>query len=402
MKFKPYKQENISQSKLAIFGGEPVSKMPFIRPSPLSKLEINEAIKVLESGLLSRAGHGPLVKDFEKNFARYHDVKYAISTTSGTTALHTAICASDIGQGDEVLVPALTFVSTASVVFQEKATPVFVDIKSDDFCMDIADIERNITKKTKAMIVVHIYGHPVDMDGILRVAKKYNIIVIEDCAQAHGAKYKQKLVGTLGDIGCFSFYQTKNMTCGEGGMITTNNETIFSNCVALVNHGQIGDVVKTYDYDRLGFNYHMTELQAAIGNMQLTRLDIMNQKRRENASLYRSLLNDTELQMQEDNDEIGHAYYSLTALLPSRLAKKRNWFLDAMIKENCELNRIYPIPLNKASLFKPFKQSCPVAESVCARLFNFYVNPGIKHKTIINTCKAVKKILLFLKKYETK
>lgn len=147
MKLKPHKRQNTNQGKLAIFGGRPVSKIPFIRPSPLSKLEINEAIKALESGLLSCAGHGPLVKDFEKNFARYHDAKYAMSTTSGTTALHTAICALDIGQGDEVLVPALTFVSTASVVLQEKATPVFVDIRSDDFCMDIADIERKITKK---------------------------------------------------------------------------------------------------------------------------------------------------------------------------------------------------------------------------------------------------------------
>lgn len=391
------------QNKLAIFGGKPVGKIPFIKPSPLSKLEINAANDVLKSGLLSRAGHGPIVKDFEKNFARYHDVKYAISTTSGTTALHTAICALGIGQGDEVLVPALTFVSTASVILQEKATPVFVDIKPSDFCMNSIEIERKITKKTKAIIVVHLYGHPADMDAILKIAKKYNIIVIEDCAQAHGAKYKQKLVGTLGDIGCFSFYQTKNMTCGEGGMIITNNKNIFRDCVALVNHGQLKDVVKTYDYDRIGFNYHMTELQATIGNVQLTRLETMNQERRINASLYRSLLKDTELQLQEDVGEIEHVYYSLTALLPPSFTKKRNWFLDAMNKENCELNRIYPIPLNKTSLFKPLGQSCPKAEDVCARLFNFYVNPGIKRKTIINTCKAVKKILLYLKKeHETR
>lgn len=252
------------------------------------------------------------------------------------------------------------------------------------------------------MIVVHVYGHPVDMDGISKVAKKYNIMVIEDCAQAHGAKYKQKLVGTFGDIGCFSFYQTKNMTCGEGGMIITNNKTIFNNCVALANHGQIKDIIKTYDYNRLGFNYHMTELQATIGNMQLTRLNMMNQERRGNASLYRSLLNDTELQMQKDGGEIEHVYYSLTVLLPPYLAKKRNWFIDAMIKENCELNRIYPMPLNKTILFKSLKQNCPIAENVCARLFNFYVNPGVKHKTIVNTCKAVKKVLLYLKKYETR
>ena len=193
--------------------------------------------------------------------------------------------------------------------------------------MNSIEIERKITKKTKAIIVVHLYGHPADMDAILKIAKKYNIIVIEDCAQAHGAKYKQKLVGTLGDIGCFSFYQTKNMTCGEGGMIITNNKNIFRDCVALVNHGQLKDVVKTYDYDRIGFNYHMTELQATIGNVQLTRLETMNQERRINASLYRSLLKDTELQLQEDVGEIEHVYYSLTALLPPVSLKRETGFL---------------------------------------------------------------------------
>ncbi len=386
----------MNKKNLAIFSGEPSLLEKFKRPSPLSKSDIIAAERVLKSGLLSKAGLGPEVNNFEKNFAKFHNCKFALSVSSGTTALHTAVRALEIGPGDEVLVSALTFISTASVVLQEGAQVIFVDINEKDFCIDTDDLIKKITKRTKAIIVVHLYGLPVNMGKILKIAKKYSLKIIEDCAQAHGAIYNKGMVGTFGDLGCFSFYQTKNMTCGEGGMIITDNKKLYETCSILADHGRKSVKTRKYDYDRIGFNYHMTELQAVIANSQLSRLKELNNERLKNANLYLTSLKGTPLIFQQRRSNSSHVYYVLTALLPTNWKKERNWFLRAMSKENCDLNQIYPIPLNKTSLFKESGQKCPKAEDVCDRLINFYVNPGISEETIKTICKATKKVLNFL------
>lgn len=385
-------------NKLAILGGKPISVKKLAKPSPIGKNEINAVMRVLNKGVLSKAGRGENVKIFEKKFSQFHNLKYAVTTTSGTTALHTAICALNIKKGDEILVPDLTFVSSASVILQQQATPIFVDINSTTFCIDIIDLEKKITEKTKAIIIVHLYGHPAEMNAIIKIAKKHNLKIIEDCAQSHGAKYKKQYVGTFGDISCFSFYQTKNLTCGEGGMILTSNKELYKSCSSVADHGLIDGNLQGYDYDRLGYNYHMTEMQAAVGIEQLRKLKIMNKQRASNANKYKELLKDTELIFQDDNKNIDHVYYALTALLPEKLKNKRDWFVDAVRAEGVEINKIYPKPLHEAKLFSSLskKSQYPNASNITTRLFNFYTNPGVTDNYIKLTCEAVKKVLCYL------
>jgi dTDP-4-amino-4,6-dideoxygalactose transaminase len=384
-------------NKLAILGGKPISFKKLVKPSPIGKPEINAVIRVLNKGVLSKAGRGENVKTFEKKFAQFHNVKYAVTTTSGTTALHTAICALNIKKGDEILVPDLTFVSSASVILQQQATPIFVDINPTTFCIDIVDLEKKITEKAKAIIVVHLYGHPAEMNAIIKIAKKHNLKIIEDCAQSHGAKYEKQYVGTFGDISCFSFYQTKNLTSGEGGMVLTNNKELYKSCSSVVYHGLMDGNLQGYDYDRLGYNYHMTEMQAAVGIEQLRKLKRMNKQRAFNANKYKKLLKDTELIFQDDNKNINHVYYALTALLPEKLKNKRDWFVDAVRAEGVEINKIYPKPLHETKLFSSFSKSqYSNASNIAARLFNFYTNPGITDTYIKLTCEAVKKVLNYL------
>src|SRR3989339_8180 len=386
----------IGSEKLAIFGGNPVFKKKIPILSMIGKEEKEAVFNVLESGILSQSRQGYYVGLFENSFAQYFKNKYAVSTSSGTTALHTAICTLGIGSDDEVLVPALTFVSTASVVLQEGARPVFVDINPDTFNIDMGDLEKKITKKTKAIIIVHLYGNPNNAIMIEKIAKKYKLIIIEDCAQAYGALFKDEYVGGFGDISCFSFQQSKNMICGEGGMVITNNKNLYKKCATIVNHGLINSDLQKYDYDRLGYNYHLTELQAAIGIEQLKKLKVMNCLRRKNANLYKKYLRDTELIFQKETDNSQSTYYCLTALLPERFKNKRDWFVEALRAENAEILRLYPLSLPQTKLFKRESPICPVAMNVSGRLFNFLTNPGITEEYVKKTCKAVRKVLNYM------
>jgi len=386
--------KDMISAKLAIRGGKPIVADPMTRALPIGKDEITAGLRVLKSGVLSRAGRGEEVLKFEMNFAKYCNARYAVTTTSGTTALHTALGAIGVCSGDEIIVPALTFISSASVILQQGATPIFADIDSNTFCLDIYDFERKITSKTKAVIVVHLYGNPANIKDIVHIAKKHGVAVIEDCAQAHGATYNQKKVGTFGDVGCFSFYQTKNMTCGEGGMVITNKKSLYKACKSIVDHGLIGGYLQGYNYDRLGYNYHLTELQAAIGQVQLKKLNWFNNQRRRNATFYKKLLAETPLQFQKETHLGRNVYYNLTALLPEKFISRRDWFIKAVRSENVEVNNIYPYALHKTELFR--KNNCaklPVAENVSARLFNCYINPGITKKYIYLTTQAIKKVL---------
>jgi perosamine synthetase len=235
----------------------------------LGKEEKEAVMKVLDSGMLTqKAGRGPMVSEFEKKFANYVKVKDAIATNSGTAALHAALLALNLKPSDEVIVPSFTFVATASVVLHVGAKPVFVDIDPEIYAMDPHEVKKKITPNTKAIIPVHLFGHPADMDALKELTKARSIKVIEDACQAHGATYKGRQVGSIGDLACFSFYPSKNMTTGEGGMVTTNDDDIAEAIRTIINHGE----KEAYQTVRLGHNFRMPEVSAAIGTVQIDKL----------------------------------------------------------------------------------------------------------------------------------
>ncbi len=231
---------------------------------------------------------GQYIAQFEEGFSGFCGTKYAVTTSNGTVALHLALEVLGIGPGDEVIVPTLTFASTAFAVSYTGARPVFVDSEFSTWNIDPQKIEEKITPRTKAIIPVHLYGHPADMDPILRLAREHNLYVVEDAAEAHGAEYKGRRVGSLSDVGCFSFYGNKIITTGEGGMLTTDSEEILEKARLLRDVAMSPE--KRYWHSRIGFNYRMTNLQAAVGVAQLERIEEIIEKKRGNARLYNSLL----------------------------------------------------------------------------------------------------------------
>jgi dTDP-4-amino-4,6-dideoxygalactose transaminase len=384
---------------LAIHGGTPVTTMGDLTFN-IGEEESNAVKKLIDStGILSSFRGGKTVHEFEEAFALYVGAKYAIATTSGTTALHTSVAALGLAPDDEVLVPAMTFVSTASVVVQEGASVVFVDV-DDTYCMDPVDLESKITSHTKAIIPVHLYGQPAKMDEINDIAKKHGLIVIEDACQSHGALYNSKKTGSLGDIGCFSFYQTKNMTCGEGGMITTSDEGLYKKLRLRREHGSPSDSSTWYNYTVLGYNYNMTEMQAAVGLVQLRKLDAMNQGRVAIAALYDEHLKGLELTLPKARDEIVHVRHNYPVLLPARFTSERDFFVSALRAEGIPVDVAYPKALYDTELFINLGISgdCPKVEEYVYRLVTLFTDGSITEQSVIHTATAIKKILAYLER----
>ena len=248
--------------------------------------ELKNVVEAVKSGWIS--SRGKFVQEFEEGFASYCGARFGVATSSGTASLHLALEALGIGSGDEVIIPTLTFVATANAVIYTGARPVLVDSHPDYWCMDPAKIEQAITPKTKAIIPVHLYGHPCDMDLVTDIAGRHGLYVIEDAAEAHGAEYKGKKAGGFGHISCFSFYGNKVITTGEGGMCLTNDRQLDGRLRSLREQGMSSE--KKYWHDVVGFNYRMTNLQAAIGVAQIGRLGQFVAKKREIAGWYNELL----------------------------------------------------------------------------------------------------------------
>ncbi len=244
--------------------------------------ELANVVQAVKSGWISSMGS--FIPEFEENFAAYCGVKYGVATSNGTCALHLALTVLGIEQGDEVIVPSLTFIATANAVSYAQATPVFVDSDIHHWCLDPERLEAKITPKTRAIIPVHLYGHPCQMDAIADCARRHDLLVIEDVAQAHGAEYKAKKVGSFGDIACFSFYGNKMITTGEGGMCLTNSPELAERMKLLRDHAM--SPTRRYWHDVIGFNYRMTNLQAAVGVAQLGKLDQFIEKKRTIARWY--------------------------------------------------------------------------------------------------------------------
>lgn len=309
----------------------------------LGEEELSAVKKVIESGMIAC---GPKVEEFEKQFASFIGIKHAIATTSGTTALHIALIAVGVEKGDEVIVPAFSFIATANVVLFCNAKPVFCDVNPQTFNIDIDRIEPLITEDTKAIMPVHLYGQPADMKPILEIAEKHGLHIVGDAAQAHGARYDGKMIGGFGDMECFSFYPTKNMTTGEGGMITTNNDDIAEKLYSLRNHGR----EKTkwgYEHGQVGYNYRMTDVAAAIGIEQLKKLSQFNKIRREHAQYYNENLKDVEKPYVLENAE--HVYHQYTIK-----SKDRDKLIHRLRNNDIGYGIYYPKPLHFYSHLKQY------------------------------------------------
>src|SRR6058998_2423757 len=261
---------------------------PFIPVSEpeLGDEELANVVSAVRSGWISSLGE--FVVEFEREFAAYCGAQHGIATSNGTTALHLALAAAGIGPGDEVLVPTLTFVSTANAVRYCGAVPVFVDAEPATWTMTTAGLESRVTSRTRAILPVHLYGHPCDMDPILDVARRHGLAVVEDAAEAHGAEYRGRRVGALGTVGCFSFYGNKIITTGEGGMCVTNDAALAGRLRLLRDHGM--DPKRPYWHEVVGYNYRMTNLQAAVGVAQVKRLPGFVEKKRQIARWYAECL----------------------------------------------------------------------------------------------------------------
>lgn len=308
----------------------------------IGKREKENMNQAFDSGWIS--SKGPFISQFEEEFAKFADSKYGISCSNGTTALHLAVRSLGIGKGDEVIVPNLTFASPANAVIYENAKPILVDVNRKYWCIDPKRIRENITKKTKAIIVVHLYGHPADMDQIMQIAKEYDLKVIEDCAEAHGATYKGKKVGSIGDIGCFSFYGNKIITTGEGGMITTSDQNLSDQIKILRDHGMLP--TKKYWHEVVGYNYRMTNIQAAIGLAQLETIEEKIAKRKWIAKKYFEYI-DNSATLQPQMSWGSNVYWLPTLTLDASYnSNLRDTIMLFMLKKGVETRPVF-YPLNE-------------------------------------------------------
>ena len=288
---------------------------PIAEPD-IGELEIQYVTDAVRSGWVSSLGR--YVEEFERGFADFCHSRHAVSTANGTVALHLTLAALGIGPGDEVIVPTLTFIATASAVIYAGAVPVFVDSEPHTWCLNPGAVERAITPRTRAIIPVHLYGHPADMDPILDSASRHNLIVIEDAAESHGATYKGRMTGGLGNAGIFSFYGNKLITSGEGGMLVTNDSALADRANFLHDHAMRPET--RYYHSEIGYNYRITNLQAALGLAQLRRASDLIARKRHIMGWYREFLGDREdLKLNPSMPWAESSFWMVCALLSSRL-----------------------------------------------------------------------------------
>jgi dTDP-4-amino-4,6-dideoxygalactose transaminase len=351
--------------------------------------EINRAIsRVFETGCFVM---GENVKAFEKEFSSYIGTKFGVSVNSGTDALYLALNALGIKESDEVITTAFTFISSVDCIVRNGAKPIFVDIDPDTFTMDTMEVEKKITAKTKAVIPVHLYGHPCDMKPILEVANKHGLYVVEDAAQAHGAEYKGKKVGSFGHVACFSFYPSKNLGAyGDGGMILTNDHELCERISMLREYGQRGKNLHEF----VGYNSRLDELQAAVLRVKLTHLDEWNEKRRKAAKLYNELLEEERL-----SDIIGlpiekpwarHVYH-LYVIKAKRRNELREWLMSKGIGTGIH----YPIPVHKQISYSSYKNiNLPISELMADCVLSLPMFPELTQEEIAYIVHRLKEFYL--------
>ena len=352
------------------------------------KLQYNNLKQEIDTKIIEALGKtqfilGPNVQAFEKEAAEHLGVKHALTCASGTDALHLALLAAGISEGDEVITTSFTFIATAEAIRYVGATPVYVDIKADTLNIDADLIEAAITEKTTAIIPVHIFGQPADMNKIMAVAKKHNLLVIEDCAQSYGAKIGDEITGGIGLAGCHSFFPSKNLGCyGDGGMVTTNDDAIAEKIRIYRNHGSS----ERYHHDVIGYNSRLDELQAVILRIKLKHIDEYNKERRRVAHSYSEQLKDVVTVPHEDG--IGtHVYHQYTVL-----TDKRDTIMPALSAKEIGNAIYYPIPLHQQ---KAFEKECagvslPVTEDTIKHCMSLPVFPEMTEEQIKLVCDTIK------------
>jgi perosamine synthetase len=383
---------------LALNGGPRVREEPYPAWPALTDEDIEAVSQVLRSGRLTQLTGGT-VAVFEEAFAAWHGVKHCVATSSGTTAIHTALAALDVGPGDEVIVPAHTFIASATPVLHQRATPVFADVDDRTFCISPQSVEERITGRTKAIIAVHLNGHPADLDALISLAEERGIAVIEDAAQAHGALYKGRKVGTIGRLGCFSFWEDKIMTTGgEGGCVITNDDSLAERMRRIRHHGE-GPLEgeRAYYHLELGYNYRMSSLHAATGLVQLKRLDSYLDARRRNAAYLTERLGEVEnVDPPIVADYAVHSYYKYICRLAPEAGIDIGTFVRAVAAEGIPVSRRYPTPLPKQPVFRDCASAgppCPTAERLAGELFTLLVHPTVTTADLDDVVTAVRKVL---------
>lgn len=352
-----------------------------INAPQIGKEEIDAVVKVLKSGVLtSGLGAGPKVTEFENAYAKFVRTKHAVAMNSGTAALHSALAAVGVRNGDEVILPSFTFVATAEVVIFNRARPVFVDVDSETYTVSPRSVEMAVTKKTKAIMPVDLYGMPADVKPIREIADKHGLTIVEDAAQAHGSVYRGKPAGVFADVACWSFYGSKNMTTGEGGMLTTNSDEIAEIPKYIRSHGE---KIK-YQSVMLGHNYHMPEIAAAIGVEQLKKLPGFVAKRRRNAKrLSENLAKAKNLQLPKEPEGFKCCYYLYTVRLKNAKRQKRDAIVEKLKQKGIDAFVCYVNPIHLMPYYRNFgKHRLPETEKASAQVFSLPVHPGVTTEQI--------------------
>lgn len=394
--------------RLAIFGGKPIRScfLSYGKQSINSK-DIDAVVEVLKGDYLTT---GPYVKAFEERIANYVGAKYAVAVANGTAALHMACFAAGITEGDEVILSPITFAASANAILYCGGTPVFADIDKKTYNIDINEIEKKITSKTKAIMAVDFSGQSVDMDNLRKLADRHNLLVIEDAAHALGSEYKDKKVGSDADMVEFSFHPVKPITTAEGGVVTTNNESLYKKMMMFRTHGitRDTDLLEAchgkwyYEQQLLGYNYRLSDIQCALGSSQIDRLDEFIDRRREIAKIYNEAFQDVDGIITPFEATFSNSGWHIYVIQidPDKLNGNRKQIFDALIAENIGVNvhylPVYLHPYYKALGFK--KGLCPKAEYLYEHMMTIPLFPAMSNEDINDVIQAVKKVINYYRK----
>lgn len=366
--------------------------IPVFNPS-IGEEELNNVIDAIKTNWISSKGE--YIKKFEDKFAEYCGVKYGIAVTNGTAALHLALATLGIKKGDEVILPNFTMISSALAVYYTGATPVFVDAEEETGNINVRKIEEKITSRTKAIMPVHIYGHPCDMDEINEITRKYNLYVVEDAAEAHGAEYKRKKCGSLSDIGCFSFYANKLITTGEGGMLVTNNEEFYKKAQYLKDLAFGKE--RRYLHEEVGFNYRMTNIQAAIGLGQMKKINSFLETKIKNAKLYNSFLSKVEgIIIPAEKPYVKNSYWMYGIRVDEKLfGMSKDKLKELLFKKGID-TRDFFIGMNEQPIFRrenlQTEEKFPVSKKFSETGMYLPFGLDLKNEDIEYICNSIKEL----------
>jgi perosamine synthetase len=357
-------------------------KIPIYQPS-LKGNEKKYVNDCLESNWIS--SKGKYIPLFEQKFAEYINVNYSVGVCNGTVALHLALVALGINTNDEIIVPTLTYVASVNAIAYTGAIPVFVDSLASTWQMDPDKVRESITPRTKAIMAVHLYGHPCEMSVLREIADQHKLFIIEDCAEAIGSRYQGHHVGTFGDIATFSFYGNKTLTTGEGGMVITNDQTIFDRVVHFKGQGLAK--YREYWHDVIGYNYRMTNICAAIGFAQLEKIDEIIQRKRQIADLYKELLRGTNYQVHPETNDVFHSYWMVSILVPQ--ASDRDQIRQLLTNKGVETRPVF-YPVHTMPMYSQKYQRYKIAENIGWRGINLPSYPDLEEEQLVYICEKLK------------